>query len=386
MKKLNISLAGLAFVFIVFTGCKKDGINELSGSSIAESVDGDGALQKKGGSGAVYIMDNAVGGNNILVYARSSSGQLTSDGAYSTGGNGSGGGLGSQGSLIIEKDYLYACNAGSNEISVLRMTNSGLTFIDKISSNGVRPISVTVDKDILYVLNAGGSGNISGFNILPNHHLSPIAGSTQPLSSMASGPAQVEFDHSGKQLVVTEKATNNIVIYDVNNSGVASMGVVHPSVGATPFGFAFGKSNTLIVSDAFGGNAGQSALTSYSLSNSGNLSLITGPVATTQTAACWVVVTNDGHYCYTTNTGSDNVSGYSIQNSGALTLLNPNGITGVTGDAPIDMSLSKNSRFLYTLNAMGHTITMFEVGQNGSLTSLGELGGVPTGAVGMAAE
>ena len=386
MKKLNFSLTVLSLVFILFTGCKKDGINELSGSSIVGNVEGDDALQKNGGSGAVYVMDNAVSGNNILVYERSPSGQLTSNGTFSTGGNGTGGGLGSQGSLIIEKDYLYACNAGSNEISVLKVTNSGLTFIDKISSNGIRPISVTVKKDMLYVLNAGGPGNISGFNILPNNHLSHIAGSDRPLSSMASGPAQIEFDQPGKQLVVTEKATNNIVIYDVNNSGVASMGVVHASVGATPFGFAFGKNNTLIVSDAFGGSAGLSALTSYSLNNNGNLNLVTGPVATNQTAACWVVVTKDGRFCYTTNTGSDNVSGYSIQNSGALTLLNSNGITGVTGDAPIDMSLSKNSRFLYVLNAIGHTITMFEVGQNGSLTSLGELGGLAMGAVGMAAE
>ena len=95
MIKLNFSLTVLSLVFILFTGCKKDGINELSGSSIVGNVEGDEALQKNGGSGAVYVMDNAVSGNNILVYERSPSGQLTSNGSFSTGGNGTGGGLGS---------------------------------------------------------------------------------------------------------------------------------------------------------------------------------------------------------------------------------------------------------------------------------------------------
>ena len=142
----------------------------------------------------------------------------------------------------------------------------------------------------------------------------------------------------------------------------------------------------MIVSDAFGGAAGQSALTSYSLNNNGNLNLITGPVATTQTAACWVVVTNDNRFCYTTNTASGNISGYKIMHNGGLSLLDANGITGVTGAGPIDMSLSKNSKYLYTLNGAAHTISMFKVNNNGGLTSIGDITGLLMGSVGMAAE
>ena len=387
MKKANLILTGLAISFITIYGCKKENLDSLSDSKTSGNLS-DGSFERRGqdSKGAVYIMDNAVSGNNIVKYDRDNEGQLTPGGIFSTGGIGKGSGLGSQGSLIIQGDYLFACNSGSNDISVLKTSKTGLTLIDKVSSNGMNPVSVTVHDDLLYVLNSGGTGNISGFRIMPNHHLNYIQNSIKPLSSSSAGAAQVGFNPSGNQIVVTEKATNNILTYEVENSGLTGNANVHASIGATPFGFEFGIDNVLIVSDAFGGAAGQSALTSYLLNNNGNLNLITGPVATTQTAACWVVVTKDGKYCYTTNTGSGNVSGYKIGNNGELNLLNANGITGITGAGPIDMSLSKNSKFLYTLNSSGHSISMFRVNNDGSLLFLGEINGLLIGSVGMAAE
>jgi 6-phosphogluconolactonase len=378
MKKSNLFLTGLTLCLFTLNGCQED--------SATDATTSDTASKALNTTGAVYVMDNATTGNNILVYNRSSNGQLTAAGIFPTGGNGSGGGLGSQGSLIIDEDYLYACNAGSNEISVLHITKFGLTLVDKISSNGMRPVSVTTHDDLLYVLNAGGTGNISGFRISDTHHLSQMQNATKPLSSSSAAAAQIQFNKSASQLVVTEKATNNILTYSVSAMGLPSDAVVHPSVGATPFGFEFGKNNTLIVSDAFGGAPGLSALTSYSLNDSGNLDLITGPVDNGQAAACWVVVTNDGRFCYTTNTASGNISGYNISNSGALTLIDTDGITALTDAGPIDMYLSRDSKYLYTLNTNGNSISMFRINNNGGLTSLGNISGLPAGAVGMAAE
>ncbi len=149
--------------------------------------------------------------------------------------------------------------------------------------------------------------------------------------------------------------------------------------------FEFGKQNELIISDAFGGTANASALSSYKLSNNGKLSLITGPVSTHQTAACWVAVTKDGTYCYATNTGSNSISGYRITDEGALKLIDANGITAVTGSTPIDMAPSRGSQYLYALNEGSGSISAFKVSNNGGLTSLGEVSGIPTSASGMAA-
>ncbi|HEV2005689.1 MAG TPA: beta-propeller fold lactonase family protein, partial [Candidatus Limnocylindrales bacterium] len=113
----------------------------------------------------------------------------------------------------------------------------------------------------------------------------------------------------------------------------------------------------------------------------GSANRITGPVPTTETAACWVVVTNNGKYAYASNTGSGSISGFAIANNGSLDLLNSDGVTGVTGGAPTDMSLSSNSKFLYA--RVGATLHAFRVRNDGSLADLGSTT-VQAGIVGLA--
>ena len=61
-------------------------------------------------------------------------------------------------------------------------------LVDTIGSGGDQPISLTVDDHLLYVLNAGGAGNITGFTFSRNDGLSPLSGSTRPLSGSGTGP------------------------------------------------------------------------------------------------------------------------------------------------------------------------------------------------------
>jgi 6-phosphogluconolactonase len=215
--------------------------------------------------------------------------------------------------------------------------------------------------------------------------LDPLPGSTRPLSGSGVGPAEVSFDYDGDRLVVTEKNTNLIDSYKVGRHGVAQQLVTAPSSGATPFGFAFGKRDRLFVSEAFGGAVDQSALSSYRFDD-GLLTPVTRSLGTTETAACWVVVTDDSRYTYATNTGSASVTGYRIGRGGDLTLLNPDGKTANTGATPIDVALSSHSRFLYELSSGSDTISGFRVEKDGSLTPAGAPTGTPDGAVGLAAE
>jgi 6-phosphogluconolactonase (cycloisomerase 2 family) len=249
------------------------------------------------------------------------------------------------------------------------------------------PISLTVYDNLLYVLNAGGAGNINGFRINNNGSLTQIPGSTQPLSDGSAGPAQVEFSTDGKILVVTEKANNAISTYLVGSDGTASGPNTQASAGNTPFGFAFDKRGHLIVSDAFGGGAFAGAMSSYNVS-AGGVSLITGPVFNSQTAPCWVVVTKNGKFAYTTNTATSNISGYKIGNNGALTLFNDGGNTASTGagSSPIDMAVSNNSQYLYALSGGTNTITAFRINNgHGGLSSIETESGIPAGTVGLAA-
>jgi 6-phosphogluconolactonase len=345
------------------------------------------ASRGQAAAGAVYLATNAANGNQVLVLARTGDGGLSAPQAFSTGGTGTGGGLGNQGGVVLahESRRLLVVNAGSNDISVFAVTSNGVELLDRVPSGGERPISVTVFRGLVYVLNAGGSGNISGFRLDVHGGLHPLPSSTRPLSTSASDPAQIAFGPDGTTLAVTEKATSRISTYDVSEDGLPSGPNAQPSAGATPFGFAFDRHGTLVVSEAFGGAPGASALSSYRLAGNGTLQVISESVGTTQTAACWVVITGDGRFAYTTNTGSGNISGYLLGKDGSLSLLSAGGVTGVTGAAPIDLALSRGDRYLYSLNSGSATISAFRVESDGSLAALAGVSGVPAGANGLAA-
>lgn len=336
-------------------------------------------------AGVVYTLTNAAGGNQVAVFDRANDGTLTPDGVVGTGGLGTGSGLGSQGAIVLDANRLLAVNAGSDSVSLFSIQNGDPVLQDVEPSGGDRPISVTVDGNVAYVLNAGAPENITGFRI-KNHNIEPIPNSTRPLSGSGVGPAQVEFSPNGRMLVVTEKGTNLIDIFQVGAHGLTFGPVTHASAGQTPFGFAFADRHTLVVSEAFGGAADASATSSYDLSQFGSLTTVTPSSPTTETAACWVAIPKGGQFAYVTNTGSGSVSGYAIGNDGSLTILDADGKTGETpaGSAPIDATFNNNGKYLYVLSGGTNTITAFQRGNDGSLTDLGSVGGLPASSVGLA--
>jgi 6-phosphogluconolactonase len=338
--------------------------------------------------GAVYTLSNATAGNAVVVFARHADGSLSFSGTFPTTGAGTGESLGDQGALVLQGRRLLAVDAGSNEITAFRVGDGGLALqhLDTVPSGGVKPISVTLRGHLAYVLNAGDAshpGNVVGFRLRAGN-LHMIPGSLRPLSADAVDPAQIQFTPDGRLLFVTEKATNLIDTYTVDEHGMASGPVTHPSSGTTPFGFAV-RADRLFVSEAFGGAPDASALSSYRIGPGGSLSVSSASVPTTETAACWVVVTPDGDHAYVTNTGSASISGYRVHDDGRVRLLDADGVTATTGSTPIDLALAGGGRFLYSLDAGAHAISGFAVHDDGSLVPIGSATGLPVASVGLAA-
>jgi 6-phosphogluconolactonase (cycloisomerase 2 family) len=373
-----------AIVAVAATACQDRPLGPETERVGAESLGAAASVGSPGGPGAVYLMTNAAGGNAIIVFDRAADGKLTPAGAHATGGTGTGDGLGNQASLVLTKDHrrLYAVNAGSNDISAFDVTPNGLRQIGTpVNSGGELPISLTVHGDLLYVLNDGGSGNIAGFRIGVSGALTPIPGSARPLSSTAPDAAQIGFSPDGRVLVVTEKATNTITTYAVQSDGTTAGPDAHPAAGETPFGFNFNQRGDLVVSHAGGGPGGATA-SSYRLDAS--LTLISGPVATTQSAACWIAISQNGAFAFTTNTGSGTISSLSIGAGGSLALVDAvAGITGA-GSAPQDAAFTPGGQFLYVRNNVGN-VGVFSVQARGGLTHVGDFGPLPAGANGIAA-
>lgn len=341
-----------------------------------------GALAR-GRTGDVYVLTNQSPGNAVMVFHRDADGTLGFVNSFATGGNGAGTGadpLGSQGSLTLSGDHrlLFAVNAGSNSISAFAVSGDQLVLLNTVASGGATPVSLTVRDHLVYTLNAGGIPNISGFTIEPDsNHLVPLAGSAQNLPGGASAaPAQVLFSPDGGVLVVTEKGTNLIDTFTVNEDGLAQPGVSAPSSGGTPFGFVFGHDDVAIVSDAT-----QSALTSYKVLDGGEINLITPALANGGKAACWVSVPRNGRFAFSANSGSKTISSYTVSDDGNLALLNA---VAAATNVPLDMTFTADSRFLYVRNADG-TISGFKLQADGSLTAVGTVGGLPAGSQGTAA-
>ena len=336
--------------------------------------------------GAIYTMDNAAGANHVLAFQRGENGELTGAGSFATGGAGTGAGLSSQGSVLLSKDgsWLFVCNAGSSEVSVLAVTPDGLSLSDKVRSGGQMPVSLALRHNLLYVLNAGGGvgdkDNITAF-LFADGKVLALPNSTQALSGDNTGPAQVSFSRDGGTLIVTERLTNLIDTFVIGDDGLAATHQTFQSAGTTPFGFDVSRENRLFVSEAATGSA-----SSYTVSENGDLNVISGVVPTNQKAPCWLIATRDGRYIYTANAGSGSISGFSVGPNGSLELLDADGRTAVTGDGshPIDMAQSRDGRFLYNVANGNGTLHGFRVNENGSLEPVAILSGIPSSAAGLA--
>jgi 6-phosphogluconolactonase len=337
-------------------------------------------------TGAIYTMDNAAAGNHVLAFQRTETGELASQGSFATGGTGTGAGLSDQGAILLSRDnrWLFVCNAGSSEISVLAVTGNGLSLTDKVSSGGQMPVSLALRHNLLYALNAGGGvggkDKISAF-IFAQGKLLAWPDSTRPLSADNTGPAQVSFSRDGETLIVTERLTSLIDTFAINDDGLAAAHKTLQSAGTTPFGFDLGRNNRIFVSEAGTGSA-----SSYALSEDGDLAVISAAVTTKQKAPCWLIATHDGRFVYTANAGSGSISGFSVAHDGNLKALNADGRTAVTGDGshPVDMALSRDGRFLYNLANGNGTILGFKVGDDGSLEPVILVSGIPASAAGLA--
>jgi 6-phosphogluconolactonase len=367
------------------------------------------ALAKHGADGHVYVLNNNLtGSNSISVFNRKEDGSLALLGTTLIGGLGSVAAFadGTQGSLILTRDEgtrLFAVDAGSDQISVVNVHEGHLSPVSLIASGGAGPVSLSYQDGLLYVLNAANrrteAANVAGFHVDGEGELHPIPGATRPLSAPHPNAAQVQIDPSGRFLLVTEKGTNLIDVYRIHQNGSLSGPTSFQSVGAVPFGMAFNVASSLhefIVTDAAGGPNGTGAATAYRLAY-GTIQLIIGPVPDHQIAPCWLVITGDGHFAYTSDADSQAISGYRIHADGTISLLNANGVTATTpkDTFPLEEALSRNSRFLYVLDSRlllktpgPATLSGFLVHRDGSLSSVVNPAQImlPFSAIGLATE
>ena len=355
--------------------------------------------------GAVYVMTNDRQVNEVVVFDRDVQGRLQQAGRVATGGSGSGGGidpLSSQSSVVISDDQmsLFVVNAGSSQISRFTIDSTIPVLTDVASSRGASPISLTQHGSLLYVLNAGSRPNIHGFRLTTDGRIVRLTRSKRFLNSMVApsgrpeGPVQVGFTPDGKWLLLTDRETDELHLFAVDEQGrPADSAVIWPSIGGGPFGFDFSPQGDPLISELFGrnppGTVFGGAVSSYNIDQAGDLEVVSRSVDNSQAATCWLV--SDGRRsAFTTNTASGTLSRYRVRRNGRLRRRG-NGVefrfVGAPAALPIDLAVTADGRFLYTLNTGRGSVGMFRVRKSGRLIFLGEAGSLPirSGLQGIAA-
>lgn len=341
--------------------------------------------------GHVYVDDNTAGTNTVGAFARHADGSLTPErgSPFTAGGAGTGSGLASQGAVQVSSDgrFLLAVDAGSNQVSVLRITRHGSLRLvpgGVVSSNGFDPVSLTTHGDLVYVANAGdGGSNYTGFRLGHSGRLDPIPGSTVSLPD-GSQPGDVLFNGDGTRLVGTRVGTSEIDSFTVGSDGrlTPAAGSPFPAQGLGPFGSEFRPTdpNQLFVSNAHNSGSDSGTVSAFQDSADGTLSSIgSSPFADEQTAPCWVEISHDGQFLFTVNTASGSISSYSIDNGGSLTLLGPTPLRG-TGLGAVDARLSPDGRWLFVVESAADSVATLAVDGGGLTESATSPTSLPAGA------
>ena len=344
-----------------------------------------GAYAREDVVGHVYVDNNLDGANTVSVFDQGADGSLTlaPGSPFAVGGKGTGKGLSSQGPIQLSTDgrYLLAVDAGSNQISVLRVhPNGSLTPAEgsPVSSGGVSPVSIAVHDHLVFVANSGGtSPNIAGFALNPGGHLRPLEGGPEPVPAGFT-PGDVLFNRTGTNLVVTllgpqfssPSATASYAVDDEGHLTAAPGSPFHVKNAGT-IGAEVRPTNPsqLFISNAHDGPL-KGTVAAFSVARDGTVSAIGSPVPDNQTAPCWVEISHDGRYLFTTNTASSSISSYSIAADGALTLIGSTTLRNPAGIGAIDLRLDPSGQYLYVTDSGLHAVSAFAV-SGGTLTELG---------------
>lgn len=449
MKNFKL-LTVLAVAALVFTSCSNDDDRSSTTASGSEDDTIVGAVYAMANGNGQVTGTNVQGANSIVAYGRAADGRLSTLGTFQTGGNGGdydgGEGLDPLISAYAltktdDNENLLAVNAGDNTITSFNINEDFTLEIAGTPqpTGAVGPNSIAVSgsfatdgvKGLVYVSNitreeflAGGEpvqqGTITGFWLLADGSLAPVAGSERNLGNR---PSSVQFSPDGNFLVVTSinsgsavlasGSEDEIVVYTVNADGTLSANQTGQGTSTlrgnadnrnlpSAIGTQIVGDNYVVVTEAREFNADgtppafpllqDGSVSTWQINANGTLTPISQDVRSgegnTGRTACWLDFTADESTFFVSNAIEAGLASYSF-NSGVVQLLNQtaalgNG-TGGADNGPdafaategwIDMWISEDGAYLYQLYGLDGTIGVYSISGE-SLQLIEEVGGLP---------
>ena len=353
-------------------------------SSVAAQATSEG----RAAGGAVFVQTDDLEHNSIVAFARDPGGALHRTGEFRTGGRGGVerdvplDSLASQDSLTYDAAHhlLFAVNAGSDSVTSFAVAGARLTRLETVPSGGLFPVSVSASRGRLFVLNAGGSGNVTGYRINPAGRLAALPGASRdlglandPRPEFITAPADIATTPDGEHVIVTTKANNTVDVFNVDRDRLSAP-IKNAAAAEVPFAVSFDSAGRLAVA-----NAGNSSVSTYAVRPDGSLATITAGVEDGQAALCWLV--GSGDVFFGGNAGSSTISAFTVDGAGQASLTGtPDGVVAHTGGGSggtIDLAVTRDGSLLYAENAFAGSVEGYQIQPDHTLTLVATATGLP---------
>lgn len=323
----------------------------------------------------VYTNNDLTTGNSVSGFAVDTNGSLSAiaGSPFATGGLGTGGGLYSPNRIIVVNDFLYASNAGSNDVSAFTIDAStgvlasvGSPFatgaLNDPSASGIS-LAATPDGKYLYAGSTGGDITVFSIN-------STTGALTAVGSPVAAGGAMssMKVTPSGNFLAVALYLSNEVAVFAIQSDGTLQ------PVANSPFALKSGTGNGTGIdvncasNQLFVGRSGPD-IDVFSIASTGGLSeLSNSPFSTGTVPSNQVVALSpDDSTLFSSNQGGNTVSAFAVGSDGSLTVPGTTVSAGSSALYPGGLAVRKDGTFLYAADTNG-AISTFGVGGSSPLS------------------
>ena len=271
--------------------------------------------------------------------------------------------------------FLYTVHGDGSEASAFRIdpASGELTFLNRVATGGRNPVHMMADPTnrFMVVANHVVAGDVkSGIASLPiaadgrlGEPVDVVAfdGKIGPhrIEQPFPKPHQVEFDPSGKFIVVPDKGCDRVLVYTIDGGGklhlVEAAGTAaRETSGPRHVAFHSGNRFAYVVNEldstvvAYHFDPASGALRPFQV-----VSALADDF-TGNSRGSEIAVSPDGRHVYASNRGADTVATFAVDRaSGRLTLV---GSAAAGGKTPRFFTLTADARTMFVANEEGHNI------------------------------
>jgi 6-phosphogluconolactonase (cycloisomerase 2 family) len=271
--------------------------------------------------------------------------------------------------------FLYTVHGDGSEASAFRIdpATGQLTFLNRVTTGGRNPVHIMADPTNRFMVVANhivADGVKSGLSTLPiaadgrlgaPADVVPFDGKIGPhrVEQPFPKPHQVQFDPSGKFIVVPDKGCDRVLVYTIDGGGKlhlveADGAAARETSGPRHVAFHPGNRFAYVVNEL------DSTVVAYHFDPvSGALRpfQVVSALAddfTGNSRGSEIAVSRDGRHVYASNRGADTVATFAVDHAtGRLTLINSSPAGGKT---PRFFTLTGDGMAMFVANEEGHTI------------------------------